>query len=242
MFNHNTMDMQEKLQAAGLTGNESKVYLELTKKGELSANQIAKNLGIDRTLSYTILNHLIEKGHVSCVIRENKKIFSASDPQSLLNSIKSKEAMVTDLIGQLTNIKKESSQEVEIKVLEGKEGMRTLFQTFLKNASSFDSFGATGRAYEALYEAPAIGKELEKKGVSGRIIMSEKQKGHEFTKLKNIKTRYLDAGSEASTTIFGDYVSIHMIKQKPIIILIKNKDIAQSYRNYFKVMWETSKS
>ena len=70
------MEILEKLQKAGLTGNESKVYLELVKKGELSANQIAKNLGIDRTLTYTILNHLIEKGQVSYVIRDNKKFFS----------------------------------------------------------------------------------------------------------------------------------------------------------------------
>ena len=232
------MNTQEKLQQAGLTGNESKVYLDLIKKGELSANQIAKNLGIDRTLTYTILNHLVEKGHVSYIIRENKKVFSASEPQSLLNPLKKKEVLITDLISELSNIQKESSQEVDIKVLEGKEGVRTLFRTFLKNSSSFESFGATGRAYEALYEAPAIGRELAKKGVVGRILISKKHKGHEFTTLKNLKIRYVDIDSEASTTIFGDYVSIHMIKQKPIIILIKNKDMAQSYRNYFNWMWK----
>jgi HTH-type transcriptional regulator, sugar sensing transcriptional regulator len=241
MFSHNKMNIQEKLQAAGLTGNESKVYLELIKKGELSANQIARNLGIDRTLSYNILNHLIEKGHVSYIIKENKKLFSTAEPQSLLNPIKSKETMILDLIGELGKIKKESSQEVEIKVFEGKEGIRTLFRTFLKSASSFDSFGATGRAYEALYEAPVIAKEFTKNNVIGRIIMSKGYKGHEFTKIKNLKIKYSDVSAEASTTIFGDYVSIHMIKQKPIIILIKNKDIAQSYRNYFEFMWKLAR-
>jgi len=66
------MDTLEKLQQAGLTGNESRVYLELVKKGELSANQIAKNLGMDRTLTYTVLNHLVEKGQTSYIIKENK--------------------------------------------------------------------------------------------------------------------------------------------------------------------------
>ncbi len=235
------MDMQEKLQQAGLTGNESKVYLELIKKGELSANQVAKNIGMDRTLTYTVLNHLIEKGHVSYIMKENKKLFSASSPESLLNPIKSKEAIVIDLIGELSKIKKEPQQEVEIKVLEGKDGIRTLFQTFLKNATSFDSFGATGRAYDALYEGPAIGKEFEKRKIQGRIILGEKHRGHEFTRLKNLKIKRLNIESEASTTIFGDYVVIHMIKEKPIIILIKNKDIAKSYRNYFNWMWKMAK-
>jgi len=66
------MEITEKLLESGLTRNEAKVYLELSKKGESSANQIAKELGIDRTLTYTILNHLIEKGQVTYIKKENK--------------------------------------------------------------------------------------------------------------------------------------------------------------------------
>ena len=236
------MEIQEKLQQAGLTGNESKVYLELVKKGELTANQLAKNLSLDRTLTYTLLNHLIEKGQVSYIIKEKKKFFSATEPDSLLNQIKSKEILIKDLITDLTKIRKEPQQEAEIKILEGKEGIRTLFQTFIKEKSkSFVSFGATGRAYDLLYEAPAIAKEFLKQKISGKIILGKKHKEHEFTQFKNLEIRNLDIKSEASTTIFGDYVSIHMIKDKPLVILIKNKDIAESYRNYFNWMWEKAK-
>ena len=236
------MDIQEKLQQAGLTGNESKVYLELVKKGELTANQLAKNLSLDRTLSYTVLNHLIEKGQVSYIIKGKKKFFAATEPHSLLNSIKSKEVLVKDLITEITKIKKEPQQETEIKILEGKEGVRTLFQIFIKEKSkSFVSFGATGRAYDLLYEAPVIAKEFIKQKISGKIILGKRHKEHEFTQFKNFEIRTLDINSEASTTIFKDYVSIHMIKEKPIVILIKNKDIANSYRNYFDWMWKKVK-
>ena len=68
------MEFEDKLREAGLTGNESKVYYELLKKGQLSANQLAKNIGMDRTLTYTVLNHLIEKGMVSYTIKSNKMI------------------------------------------------------------------------------------------------------------------------------------------------------------------------
>ena len=64
------MGVYEKLQQVGLTGNEAKVYLELVKKGESSANQVAKDIGMDRTLTYTVLNHLIEKGQVSYIIKK----------------------------------------------------------------------------------------------------------------------------------------------------------------------------
>jgi len=76
----------------------------------------------------------------------------------------------------------------------------------------------------------------------GRIIMGKKYRHHESLKfLKNVKIKSLDIQTEATTSIFNDYVSIHMIKGKPIVILIKNKDIAQSYRNYFEWMWKRAR-
>jgi len=231
----------KKLEQAGLTGNEAKVYLELLRNGKLSANEIAKQIGMDRTLAYTVLNHLIEKGMIGYITESGKKIFHAESPDNLLNPIREKEALIKDLSKELSEIQPNKKSGYEVNVYEGKEGLRTLMRKII-DQKSFCSFGATGRAYDLLYELQAITKELEKKkGYYARIIMAPKYRGHEFTKYKGIKTRFLDVKYEASTTIFGDYVSIHMIKDKPIIILIKNKDIAESYRNHFEVLWKFAK-
>lgn len=234
------MDIYEKLQQAGLTGNEAKVYLELLKKGELSANRVAKNIGMDRTLTYTVLNHLIEKGQVNYIVKENKKIFSCSNPESLLNPIKAKETIVLDLIKELNKVKTEKQESVEINVYEGKEGFRTFMNIAIKQKEIL-SFGGTGRAYDLLYEMPVIGKQLEKKGIVLKVILGKEYAGHEFTKYKNVHIKLTDIKSEATTTIFGNYVAIHLIKDKPLVIIIKNKDIADSYRNYFNSLWKIAK-
>lgn len=229
-----------KLSKAGLTGNESKVYLELIKKGELSANTLAKNIGMDRTLTYTVLNHLIEKGFVSYISKENKKFFKASSPENLLNPIREKQAYVADLISDLKKIEKMTDISHEINIYEGKEGLRT----FLKELSKADflySFGATGRLYEALYEMPHVAKEFIKQGKKGKIILSGEHKLHKIIKIKNLEFRYLELKSEATTSIFGDKVSIHIIKEKPIIIIIKNKFITESYKAHFEVLWNSAK-
>lgn len=231
------MDIYEKLQEAGLTGNEAKVYLGLLKKGELSANQLAKNIGIDRTLTYTILNHLIEKGQVSYIIKKNKKLFSCAELENLLGSIKAKETLVIELISELKKIKKTKQQETEINIYEGKEGIRTLMRKIIK-AKHFLAFGGTGRAYDLLYELAPIAKKLEKTKAFAKVIIGKEYKGHAFTKYKNINIKTLDVKSEATTTIFEDYVSVHLIKDKPIVIIIKNQDIAESYKNYFNYMWK----
>ncbi|HKL24412.1 MAG TPA: helix-turn-helix domain-containing protein [Candidatus Nanoarchaeia archaeon] len=233
-------ELKGKLNKAGLTGNESKVYLELLKHEELTANKLSKKASMDRTLTYTVLNHLIEKGLVSYMIKKNKKFFKAESPENLLNPIKEKEFFTKDLISQLNKIQKTSKKDYEIKVYEGKEGLRNLMNLILKH-KQFLSFGGTGRAYDQLYEMQAIVKNLKKREFSGKIIMQERYKNHEVTKPKVLEARYTNIKAEATTSIFGDYVSIHLAKEKPLIILIKNKDISDSYRNYFNSLWEQSK-
>ncbi len=234
------MEIDEGLKKAGLTGNETKVYLELLKKGELSANSLAKNLGMDRTLSYTILNHLIEKGMANFKKKEGKKYFSASEPDNLLNKIREKEAIITDLIPQLKNIKKVEDTSYDVQIFEGKEGVRTLMKEIIKTRN-FSSFGGTGKAYDLLYELPAITKQFENTKAKARVIMSPEFKEHEITMYQTIETRFLDIKSEATTTIFGDCVSIHLIKDKPVVILIKNKEIAESYKNHFEFLWASAR-
>src|SRR6056297_533065 len=157
--------LKEKLNKAGLTGNESKVYLELLKHNELGANELSKKVSMDRTLTYTVLNHLIEKGLISYIIKKNKKFFKAESPENLLNPIKEKEFFTKDLISELNKIQKTSKKDYEIKVHEGKEGLRNLMNLILKY-KQFLSFGGTGRAYDQLYEMQAIVKNLKHKSRS----------------------------------------------------------------------------
>jgi len=62
-----------------------------------------------------------------------------------------------------------------------------------------------------------------------------------MTHLKNLKVRYLEVKSPATTTIYNDKVAIHILTDKPLIIIIKNKDIADGYRNYFEILWKIAK-
>jgi HTH-type transcriptional regulator, sugar sensing transcriptional regulator len=233
--------LKEQLTKAGLTGNESKVYLELLKHKELTANELSKKISIDRTLTYTLINNLIEKGLISYIIKQNKKFFKSEKPENLLNPIKEKEFFISNLITKLNKIQKENYSSHEVKIFEGKEGLRILFKLIFNN-KHFISFGGTGRAYDQIYEMQAIIKTLNKKDFSGKMIIQEKYKNHEVTKQNIIKTKYSQIQSEATTTIFGNYVSIHLAKEKPLIILIKNKDIADSYRNQFEILWKQAKN
>ena len=123
-----------------------------------------------------------------------------------------------------------------------KKGLKTFFEDLIRS-KEVCIFGATGKSYDILkFEIPHIAKKAQKLGMKGRMITSKQFKGHEMTKLSNLKTKYLEeVKSPATTTIYNDKVAIHVLTDKPSIIIIKNKDIAQSYRAYFEFLWKQTK-
>ncbi len=105
-------------------------------------------------------------------------------------------------------------------------------------------FGATGTSYNLLkFEIPHLAKKAHAGGLKGRMIASNEFKKHEMTKLPNIKIKFLEEiKGPATTSIYEDTVAIHIITDKPLIIIIKNKGIADSYRAYFEFLWRIAKS
>ncbi|MFT4311569.1 MAG: TrmB family transcriptional regulator, partial [Candidatus Woesearchaeota archaeon] len=188
-------ELKESLEKAGLTGNESIVYLELLQRDEISAYDLSKKISMDRTLIYQLLNSLADKGLASFVQKNNKKYFKATSPKHLLNPVKEKEIFVQDLIKKLEGMGKKQDVHSEIRVYEGKQGLRNMLKTLLEN-EELCSFGATGRAYDYLYELPRLTKEFNRIKGDRRIIFAKKYKDHEIKKLKSLKSKYLDVDSE----------------------------------------------
>jgi hypothetical protein len=78
--------------------------------------------------------------------------------------------------------------------------------------------------------------------MKGRMITTKKFKKHEMTKIPYLKVKYLEeTESPATTSIYDDTVAIHVLTDKPIVIIIKNREIAESYKNYFEFLWKKTK-
>lgn len=233
------MNLIDGLKNADLTPNESKAYLKLLEVEELNANELAKKIAIDRSLTYSILNKLLEKGLVNYKIKNSKKYFVASKPVNLLNNLKEKEAVVKDILPQLEQIQQLDESSYSIEVYEGKSGLRSWINLLLKT-KEYLAFGMTGNAYYELYEMPRLVKEFKEKKIKGKLIGYEDDDKQKTTHQLGFNYRYLPFKMTASTSIFGEYISIHHIGEKPLIIVIKNKEIADSYRNLFNYLWKTA--
>jgi len=81
----------------GLTPNQSKVYLYLTKTGEKTASTISKNLNIPRTESYHLLNSLEQKGIIFSIFGKPTKFNSVPIEEALNIIIDNEKNRIADL-------------------------------------------------------------------------------------------------------------------------------------------------
>ena len=85
-----------------------------------------------------------------------------------------------------------------------------------------------------------------KKGIKCKYIYDSdvKDYGKVREKMALTEVRYLPKNTKSPVwiEIFGDYVVIgHITGFNAVLFLIKNKEIAKSYLDYFKLIWNISK-
>jgi sugar-specific transcriptional regulator TrmB len=230
--------MLEKLQKLGLSKKESLVYLELVKSGNSGANEIAKKISTQRTVVYNLLQQLIEKGFVNFVKREGKRIYSISNPESLLSEIKEREVVAEKLIVEINEMKKNEDVERKVEVFEGVSSMRNLFDE-IKDAKELRVLNATGKIFDNLkYSSEHIIEHMKENSKVWNIGVPSMKN----TKLASFgfRTKYLPKGAEnlATTFIFEGKVITQVLRDKPFLIRIENKDIFEGYKKDFDVFWK----
>ncbi|MCF7871492.1 hypothetical protein K9L97_00480 [Candidatus Woesearchaeota archaeon] len=236
---------------AGLTPQESKVYLHLIELGTTSAGPLIKKAGLHRAVVYNLLDLLINKGLVSYIIKRKKKYFQAEAFNKLTEFIKNKkselekqEEEIQRIIPEMEKIRS-VGQQLEGAVYEGKNGLKNIFEDIIKQKNHFYVWGASG-SFKKLFPTyfNNFHKTRIKLKISMSIIFSEKirieQREQELQscKIKYISDEYINP---STTYVYGSRVVIIHWSEKPLAFMIKQQEIAEAYKKYFKLLWELSK-
>lgn len=238
--------MEEALKKFGLTEKETKVYLTCLELGLTTASKISEKANIPRTLTYDILQRLIELGLVSYLIKANKKHFRAADPQKLISILKEKEEAVKRVMAELISLQeKKVGEKTIVEIYEGKEGIKTIFDDILKTKKEDLVFGVTGKADRVLmYYLPSFRKKLKEIKIPVKMLCDYEAKKSEAVKeLSFAKIKYMpkDYKSPFAINIYDNKVAMLIFFNEPLGILIENSKIANGFRNYFNLLWKIAK-
>ena len=235
------MELQE-LENIGLSKNQANIYIYILKYPGQTAGAIAKKLSIDRSFTYGIINTLTDKGLISYVIKEDTKLFYPSDTDNLLKDIDERRDKIVSLIKRLESIKPKPVEDKEVNVYEGKAGLKAYIRDFLESDIFFTLGGGGTQIFEELkYQYPQYLKQLLKKNIKGYLITSEKDKTamkdmYNNTKVKVKSLKNIE--NQASFTIFKNKIAIYSVNEKPFVTIIIDKNVSESLKSYFKVLWD----
>ena len=235
----------------GLTENESKIYTTLLDLGTAQAGQITEKSGIHRRNVYDAIARLMEKGLISFVIVNNKKLFSPVNPKRFLEIIEEKKFQLDNLKNDLNKIMPElqlmtnMQERHDVRFFKGGEGLKTVFEDILRTNKDYIGYGPGLQLEKILkhYFKHFIDKRLKAK-IGIRLIYNEgsrdKIKKNPFSNIKYLPDQY---SSHAALRVYGDKVALLLLSvEEPMAIVIKNKAIADGYRKYFEVMWKAAKT
>lgn len=256
----------EKIQQAGLTEGEAKVYLALLKLGSSTSGPIIEESGVANSIIYRILNSLIEKGLVSYITKEKTKYFTAANPQRIIDYIEEKKEKLDEdkfsiekILPQLISMDKQDT-ETSVQIFEGYKGFLTAWEmcyTKLRKGDEYHGFSVYPEQEERYHTYwKKDHKKREKAGFKAKVLFN---KGTDKEVLKNrnsywgSEARYMpiDIKTPAWFVVYKNIIIISLqtrkfeddgtLVKKPLSIVITNQEIADTFEAYFQDYWKRSK-
>lgn len=239
------------LKLMGLAQNDYKVY-ESALKGNFSISQICYDTNIHRRNVYDCINRLLKLGLLSFYEQNKKRFYTASPPEKILDIIKEKKKVVADIeskiknsIGKLKFVTVEKKNPFNVKVFVGKEGLKNVYNDILKTERDYIGFGP-GRQLEKImkFYLHNFIKERVRRGIKIRQIYDDSSRGFKYTKNPLLEVRYLpdESCSHAALRVYGNKTVIMLLDtREPLAIMIEKREIADGYRKYFEVLWESAR-
>ena len=234
---------EEILEELGLSKNEVKVYLTLLEAGSATSWEISKRIKIHRTNTYDALNRLVRKGLVSYISKSDKKLYQILEPSQLRNVLKEKEIALEKVLPELMMSRKFAGERNDAEILEGIHAFQKILLGWLDFEEPILCYGIPKNAPEMMKNF--IGHFHDNR-LTKKIVMKHIYNFNAMERIKYLNTlafteaRYLPQQfySTVSTNICGDEIALVMWNENPITIRIKNRQVADSYKQYFEVLWQ----
>jgi predicted DNA-binding transcriptional regulator len=206
--------------------------------GPATVAKLKENTGLHRTTIYDFVEKLLNKGLINYVIEGQVKVFSATNPQKLLDYVKEKAEHVESALSELKKMRLPEEEELAVEVYRGREGVKMMFNDILRVAKDYVIFGIDESMFVKdwnVFLENFFVKE-KKAGFHERILTRDDAEyvyDKETVHYRFIPKEYFNPNP---TYVWGDNVGI-IIWEPLTVIRIRNAKLADSYLKYFELLW-----
>lgn len=244
---------EETFQNLGMSPNEARIYEALINLGEASANDVSVKTGINRSNVYDAVERLVEKGLAAGVTLRGNKYFKAAHPRRLLELLKERQEVVEAILPDLSKKFEFHDQKEEVYFYQGLEGYKNYMLDILKEGKTYYCIGGKAMWFDPRLKFFRLkfDRERKKSNIHFKHIFDEdvKKKSPEPLQFEKNTSRFLPKKYCSNLTLefFGDYTVIYTgeeygkLKEKPMLFVLKSKQIADGFKKLFQFMWDKTK-
>lgn len=240
------MTIHQTLGKIGLTTNEVKVYLALVDLGTTLAGSVARKAGLHRRQTYDALHRLIGKGLASYTIKTGKKHFRPVDPVKIIEIAKDHEREIEGVLPEILEKFKKTESRIHAEIYEGTGGLKSVMELILKEKKEWFTIGSTGKGPVVLpFYLEQFARKRVKLGIKRKVLLADTKEGRPYYKVLKkqglVQVKFLPKEIQRPQTIwiFDDKIAIVLVSADcPVVFLIDKKEIANSYKEYFHLLWK----
>lgn len=237
----------EILRDIGVSEGELRVYMALLEIGSASTNRIHEKTGIERRNIYDILNKLIERGFVTYIDENKRRVFHLSNPKKIISYIVEKKGALDNIKKKIDSILPEilarfesKKSDIKAEVYRGIEGIKAVWEDTLNYKETY--WIGSGRYVPRRF--PDFFNNWNKRRIAKKVIWYnlhriEMKKEVESFPLEHL--RFLPKEFSANPVvicIYGDKVVQFLYGENLFAFLIESKELSENYRVYHKFLWD----
>lgn len=246
------------LEKIGLSKSEKKIYLALLDLGDSTRGKIVNTSGVSGSKVYDVLEKLKTKGLVSVYLENSIKHFKPTNPKQILTYLDEQEQKIISLKNQtekmLPNLLAKfnsSKKEKEVELITGLKGLEIIFREqidLLQPGEINYVIGGTKGEGEKTIETffQKIHSMREKKKIKTKMLYNINQRqlvkeAYSSKQYPNSTTKFIEHSSPVSINVYQDRTIIIIFGGELTAISIKSQDVANSFIEYFNILWKSSK-
>jgi predicted transcriptional regulator len=243
------MHINQLLQKLGFSIKEAKVYLASLELGMSSAQDVAKQAGLNRTTGYAVLNYLVNRGVMGKTKVRGKTRFVPEPPERLATLIQELDKAIKESLPELTAIYNKKETKPKITFYEGLTAVQKIYDdTLVEKPNEILEYNTNAYFEGNANVDPDYIKKRVVLGISARRISSQGSKW-------DTKHKYLDQKELSQTAIvpkanFDPRIEINIYNNKvaflnyaeDMSVIIESQPIANAMRQAYELSWIGAKS
>ena len=230
----------------GMNDKEASIYLAALGLGSASVSAIAREAGIKRTTTYSVIESLAQKGFVRAEMKKWKRYFVAENPENLASLFEIKKLNFERLLPNFSALYNLKGDANLIKYYEGHAAIKSLYSDILQSVASGDTYLVISNDEKWFGIDPEYFQEFTEKrakqNIRTRLLLKDSQtaRNHKkFEKNFNEEIRFLPRKIDINTNMVITPTSlvIHQLIPPVHVLVIETKSIVDLHRQLFEIIW-----